>query len=206
MSHISGFGVLSAFVVYSLGHMRTLVHLAIAVLVATAVDVPQNGNASPESAARPRTLIMEIRETDSGVGGTNQFVFLRIFSDRTVELHPKRSQDIKKNRVTDGEISQRQWGTILTLLAREDVKNLPSTFRSTYTPIDFSWTLDMKIPRGTGGQQIKLVNFYPEMAKQNNKPYPEALLKLACTVLVLRQGLNAETPYSEERCRNFVSE
>src|ERR1700730_8657798 len=118
MSHISGFGVLSAFVVYSLGHMRTLVHLAIAVLVATAVDVPENGNASPESAARPRTLIMEIRETDSGVGGTNQFVFLRIFSDRTVELHPKRSQDIKKNRVTDGEISQRQLGTILTLLAR----------------------------------------------------------------------------------------
>jgi hypothetical protein len=187
--------------------MRFLVHLAIAVLLTTTVDgLRQNGNALPESAVRPKTLVMEIRETDSGVGGTNQFVFLRIFSDRTVELHSKRSQDIKKNRVTDGEISQGQLDTILTLLAREDVKSLPSTFRSTYTPIDFNWTLDMKIPRGAGGQQIKLVNFYPEMAKQNNKPYPEALLRLACTVLALRQSLNADTPYSEERCRNFVSE
>ena len=138
---------------YSLGYMRFLVHLVIAVLLTTTVDgLRQNGNVLPESAVRPKTLVMEIRETDSGVGGTNQFVFLRIFSDRTVELHLKRSQDIKKNRVTDGEISQGQLDTILTLLAREDVKNLPSTFRSTYTPIDFNWTLDMKIPRGAGGQ------------------------------------------------------
>jgi hypothetical protein len=78
-------------------------------------------------------------------------------------------------------------------------------FRSTYTPIDFNWALDMKIPRGARVQQIKLVNFYPAMAKQNNKPYPDALLRLTCGVLGLRKSLNAETPYSKEECTGVVS-
>src|SRR5207245_11708611 len=82
----------------------------------------------------------------------------------------------------------------------------PSTFRSTYTPIDFNWTLDMKIPRGTEVKQIKLVNFYPEMAKPPHKPYPEALVRFVCSVLALRHSLNAETPYPLEECRDTVSE
>ena len=155
--------------------------------------------------ASPKQLVLEILMTESGVGGTNQLVFLRIFSNGTVQFHPKRGQDLNKTHVSQADISRAQLNSIAGLLEEEDVKNLPSTFRSTYTPIDFNWVLDMNIPRGPKVQQIKLINFYPATAKQNKKPYPEALLRLACTVLALRNGLNAETPYSEEECRGFVA-
>lgn len=82
---------------------------------------------------------------------------------------------------------------------------LPKMFKSTYTPIDFYWTLDFNIPRDRQIQQIKLVNFYPEMAKENSKPYPEALPKLICTVLILRQDLQAETSDLREACRDLIS-
>jgi hypothetical protein len=195
-----------------MGRFIALMTLFLVIVAAGFLQIDNTDGASQkpvESSAghvvSSKKLVLEILETDSGVGGTYQFVFLRVFSDRTVQLHPKRSQDIKKTRVSQGEISQAQLDTILALAAREDVKKLPSTFRSTYTPIDFNWTLDMKIPRGTEVQQIRLVNFYPEMAKQNNKPYPEALVKLVCSVLALRHSLNAETPYPLEECRDTVS-
>ncbi|MGB8494726.1 MAG: hypothetical protein WCE53_10035 [Candidatus Acidiferrum sp.] len=162
-------------------------------------------NSSASRNTSSKQLLVEIVETDWGVGGTNQLLFLRVFSDQTVEFHPRRSQALKKARESHGEISKTQLDMILNILGREDVMKLPRVFNSTFTPKDFYWTLDMKIPRRTQIQEIKLVNFSPEMARENNKPYPEALVRLACTVLALRRDLKAETPYPDEDCKDFVS-
>ena len=75
---------------------------------------------------------------------------------------------------------------------------------STFTPIDFNWTLDFSIPRSTRNQEIKVVNFYPSMAKQKNKPYPEALIRLACTVWAVRKKFPTEMPDLTEDCQDFV--
>lgn len=159
---------------------------------------------SPVQVPHSKQLVLDVLETDSGVGGTNQFVFLRVFSDRTVEFHPKRSDDFKEVPVSEEKISEAQLDIILALVKREDVVKLLSTFKSTYTPIDFNWVLDFKIPRGPGTQLIQLVNFNPDIARQNHKPYPEALVRLACSVLNLRRKLKADTPYSDEECKEFV--
>jgi hypothetical protein len=194
--------------------MRTLILLAITILLSTALNwVPPRNSATgeketellPGQSVPSKKLVMEILETYWGVGGTSHLVFLRIFSDRTIQSQPRRLEDEKKSTLNNGEISQAQLSSILALIAEEDVKKLPSTFRSTYTPIDSSWTLDIRIPRGTDVQQIKVVNFYPEMAKQNDKPYPEALMRLTCSVFALRLSLTAEKPYYEGECREYVT-
>jgi hypothetical protein len=141
-----------------------------------------------------KQLVLEVLQTDSGVGGTNQFVYLRVFSDRSVEFNPKRNQELKKDRVSRAQISSEDMDSTLKLLASEDVDNLPSIFRSTFTPIDFYWTLDFSIARGTHSHKIKVVNFSPGMAKQNNKPYPEALVRLVCTVWAVRKNFPIEMP------------
>jgi hypothetical protein len=152
-----------------------------------------------------KKMLLEVLETDQGVGGTNQFVFLRVFSNRAVEFHARQSQSLKKDRVIRGEISETQMKSVVGLLGDEDLQRLPRTFKTTYTPIDFYWTLDFKIPRGTQVQQVRLVNFYPAMAVQNHKPYPKALLRLACSVLALRRDLKAEASDQDEACKGFVS-
>lgn len=164
-------------------------------------------NESRSVAARvqsPRQLLLEVVQTDSGVGGTNQFIYLRVFSDHAVEFHPKRDQELKRERVSQGQISEEEMNATLKVLAREDVAELSNSFRSTYTPIDFNWMLDFTIPRGTRTQKIRVVNFYPRMAKQNNKTYPEALVRLVCTVWAIRKSFPTEMPDLSGDCNAFV--
>jgi hypothetical protein len=147
-------------------------------------------------------MVLEVIQTDSGVGGTNHFVYLRVFSDRSVEFNPKRNQELKRDRVSRAQISSEDLDSTVTVLAREDVAALPSIFRSTFIPIDFYWTLDFTIPRGTESQKIKVVNFSPGMAKKNNKSYPEALVRLVCTVWALRKNFPTEMPDLSEDCQD----
>jgi hypothetical protein len=151
-----------------------------------------------------KQLVLEVLQTDSGVGGTNQFVYLRVFSDRSVEFHPKRNQELKRERVSRAQISEEDMNATVNVLTRKDVAELPSLFKSTYIPIDFYWTLDFTIPKGAKSQKISVVNFYPQMAKQNNKPYPEALVRLVCTVWAVRKDFKTEMPDLSEDCRDFV--
>ena len=62
----------------------------------------------------------------------------------------------------------------------------------------------MKIPRGSAVQRIKVVNSYPEMARENNKLYPDALVRLTCSVIAVRRDLKAVAPYPEKDCHDFV--
>ena len=184
----------------------------LALLGLLAISTPCCSQQSHEQAATAarglssKQLVLEVLQTDSGVGGTNQFVYLRVFADRSVEFNPKRNQELRRDRVSRAQISGEDMDSTAKVLAREDVANLPSIFKSTFTPIDFYWTLDFSIPRGTHNQKIKVVNFSPGMAKQNNKPYPEALVRLVCTVWAVRKNFPTEMPDLRQDCRDFVVE
>lgn len=143
-------------------------------------------------------------ETDNGVGGTNRFVYARLFSDGSVEYHPRGSQDIKKDRVSKGQVSEEEFNAVMETLVRADIKALPKYFATTYTPKDFYWTLDFRILRGPESQFIKVVNFYPPMAKQNRKPYPEALIRLVCTAWRIRESFTKEQADLSGNCSGFV--
>lgn len=188
----------------------------LALLGLLAISPPCCSQQSHEAAARSemksiaahsfssKQLVLEVLQTDSGVGGTNQFVYLRVFADRSVEFNSKRNQDLKKDHVSRALISGGDMDSTAKVLASEDVAGLPSIFRSTFTPVDFYWTLDFSIPRGTHNQKIKVVNFSPGMAKQNNKPYPEALVRLVCAVWAVRKNFPTEMPDLSENCQDFV--
>ncbi|HWY44748.1 MAG TPA: hypothetical protein VNX66_14720 [Candidatus Sulfotelmatobacter sp.] len=183
-----------------------LVVLGFLVLVASCFSQQRNEGIASDAANRqsPKQLLLEVLQTDSGVGGTNQFVYLRIFSDRSVEFHPKRNQELKRESVSRAHISEGDFDATVKVLARDDVAELSQNFRSTYTPIDFYWTLDFTIPRGTRNQKTRVVNFYPSMAEQNNKPYPEALMRLVCTAWAIGQEFPTEMPDLSGDCHQFA--
>ena len=188
--------------------MRAFPVVVLGVLVIVAACLSQSGYAAAASSAAQeqsrRQLVLEVLQTDSGVGGTNQFVYFRVFSDRSVEFHPKRNQELKTESISRAQISEEDMDATLKVLARQDVAELPSSFGSTYTPIDFNWTLDFTIPRGTRSQSIRVVNFSPRMAKKNSKPYPEALVRLVCTAWAVRQDFRTEMTDLRGDCQDFV--
>jgi hypothetical protein len=85
-----------------------LVVLGFLVLVASCFSQQRNEGIASDAANRqsPKQLLLEVLQTDTGVGGTNQFVYLRIFSDRSVEFHPKRNQELKRESVSRAHISE----------------------------------------------------------------------------------------------------
>ena len=171
-----------------------------------AVCSPQSRGQATSDGKRssPRQLVLEVLETDWGVGGTNQSVYVRVFSDGSVEYHPKRSQELKTHRVSRGQLSEAQLEATAKVLTREDVAALASLFKSTFTPKDFYWTLDFTIPRGSQSQRIKVVNFSPDTAVQNNKGYPEALVRLVCAAWALRKQFPTEIVDLSGDCQGFV--
>lgn len=123
--------------------------LGLLVLVAScSSQQSRKGAADAVNGQSPKQLLLEVLQTDSGVGGTNQFVYLRVFSDRSTEFHPKRNLELKREGVSRGLISEEDMDATLKVLAREDVAELPTSFRSTYTPVDFNWTLDFTKSKG----------------------------------------------------------
>ena len=190
--------------------MRAYLFAMLGLLVAATASYSQLSQVVPadrtKSGAPSRRLVFEVLETDWGVGGTNQLVYLRMFSDSSVEYHPKRSQELRRDHALRGEISNDELNSTAKVLARDDVAKLPPVFKSTFTPKDFYWTLDLAIPRGTQLQRIKVVNFSPGMAVQNNKTYPEALVRLVCTAWAVRAHFKTETPDLSEGCRGFAGQ
>jgi hypothetical protein len=183
-----------------------LVAFGLLVLVTACFSQQRQKGATSDVADKkpPKVLLLEVLETYSGVGGTNQFVYLRVFSDRSVEFHPSRNQKLKRDRVSRAQITELGINAIVQTIAREDVAQLPHNFSSTFTPVDFNSILEFTIPRGTERQKIRVVNFYPSMAKQKKKDYPEALVRLVCTSWAIRQGFSTETPDLNEECQNFA--
>ena len=181
-----------------------LVSLAPACSQQSREQIGSNGGKSAGSSSRH--LLLEVLQTDAGVGGTNQFVYIRIFTDGSVEYHPRRSQELRREHVTRAHIPEEELAATAKALAREDVVVLPSMFKSTFTPIDFNWVLDFAIPRGGQRQKITVVNFSPSMAVRNNKAYPEALVRLVCAAWVVRKQLSTETPDLSQDCRDFAGQ
>jgi len=62
---------------------------------------------------------------------------VRVFSDGLVEYHPKRVQDLRKQRASQGQISKEDLDAIAGVLARKDVAVLPPRFKSTFIRIDW---------------------------------------------------------------------
>jgi hypothetical protein len=152
-----------------------------------------------EHRSESKQLLLEVLQTHIAVpNGANQSVFLRIFSDRSVEFHPERNQDVKKDRISRGQISQEELDATIRVLSREDVAELPGIFESSF------WILDFTVPRDTQSQKIRVVNFSRAMAQKNNKPYPEALVRLVCIAWAVRKNLQLEWPNLTDDCRDFA--
>jgi hypothetical protein len=92
-------------------HSFQVAVLGLLVLVASCFSRQNPGGVESAVHRQPtKRLLLEVVQTDSGVGGTNQFVYLRVFSDHSVAFHPKRNQELKRQLVSRAHISEEEHG------------------------------------------------------------------------------------------------
>jgi len=139
-------------------------------------------------------VILEVINRHFTVGKKIPSVYLRVFSDRTVECHPlsyagEEPDFAKKKVLTPGEFER-----LKALLDQPELLKVRKRYELTHTVTDSWMEWDLKIQHSGAIQQITVADFEPVSEQGFTQPYPDALVTLGCSVSKLRDELCGNEP------------
>jgi hypothetical protein len=152
---------------------------------------------SPSSSPK---IILQVINKHCTMGRTIPSLYLRVFSNGTVECHKVKYASDDADLVRTKTLTTEEVGNLVTLLASPELAQGKRRYESMYQIIDSWMEWDIKVPHGSHSQAIQVLNFDPLAAEENNRPYPDALLQLGCSIRKLRTDVYGDEPsrHSEE--------
>jgi hypothetical protein len=149
------------------------------------------GLSGARSGPSPR-VILEVINKHFTMGRKISSLYLRVFSDGTAECHTGRytgnePETIKKKKLTDEEL-----GKLEALINGPELMNVNKRYELMYTVVDSWMEWNIRVPRKDGAQKIQVLNFSPGAAREKNQPYPDALVKLGCSIWKFRYEVYGE--------------
>jgi hypothetical protein len=165
----------------------------------TALPATQAGQSAPVAPASPE--ILEVTKTFSSmVESRSPYVYLRVFSDGAAECQSSYGDNptIKKTLTRDDFVQ------IKSVLFNPKLAKVRPRYESRYTVLD-SWTeWIIKIQRPGRPQVIQVVDFFPWAEKDMKHPYPDALVKLGCSIEKLRADVSGESISFDRECQRVL--
>lgn len=163
---------------------------------------------SQQSVSAPvAKVILEVIATHFDIGRSEQYLYLRVFSDLSAEAQTCSSTNTNKRdgTVVRKNLGQGEFDKIRTLLDRPDVRDLKTKYPSRLDVIDAGTSWDIKLLHQEHQQEIQVVAFAPHMARAQRRSYPQALVKLGCVIEKLRINVSAEKLVQTEECAGTVA-
>jgi hypothetical protein len=140
-------------------------------------------SAKPGSSPR---VILEVINKHFTVGRKIPSVYLRVFSDGTAECHTVRYTGDEVGTVKKEKLSQEELGKLEALINGPELMNVKKRYELMYTVLDSWMEWNIKVPHKGGAQKIQVLDFSPGAAREKNQPYPDALVKLGCSIWKFR--------------------
>src|SRR6267142_2284216 len=136
----------------------------------------------------PKIILLEVINKHFTVGKTVPSVFLRVFSDGTAKGHTEKfweEADVTKTKTLDAEELEK----LRAAINEPNLSGIKKRYELMRFVIDswMEWDITIQHPRGT--QRIEVVSFSPDAARERNQPYPDALVKLGCSILKTRNDV-----------------
>ncbi len=165
---------------------------------------------STKSEAPPR-IILEVINKHFTIGLKIPSVYLRAFSDGTVECHTVRytgheADIVKRNTLTPDELS-----TVRAILENQELLDVKKRYELVNPVIDSWMEWDIAVPHNSGTERIRVLNFSPGSAWETNTPYPDALGRLGCSIWKLRYETYGDEIYENkpsylaDGCKNALT-
>ena len=159
----------------------------------------------------PPQIILEVINTHFTVGLQIPSVYLRVFSDGTAECHTVQytgheAHVVKREMLTPDELSK-----LKAVLENQELPNVQKRYELLNLVIDSWMEWNIAVAHDSGTQRIQVLNFSPGSAGEKKKPYPDALVKLGCSIWKLRyetygDEIYGNTPrYLADGCKNVFS-
>jgi hypothetical protein len=189
-------------VVYICGlSVLSSVAIASALAQVPATDPPATQAGQSARIAPASLVILEVTKTYSSLAESrNPNVYLRVFSDGAAECQSSRGDNSAvKKTLTEDEFVQ-----IQAVLRNPKLAKVRPRYESRYPILDSSTEWTIKIRRTGQPQVIEVVDFFPGMGKRMKHPYPDALVKLGCSIEKLRADVSAEAISLDGECQRVL--
>lgn len=150
-------------------------------------------------------LILEVINSHSTVGRKIPSIYLRVYSNGAVECHTikysNEADSIKKSKLTAQELQD-----LKAELSNPELSQIKKAYGLVYPVIDSWMEWDIRIPRGSGNEEITIRNFSPMGARKTSQPYPDALVTLGCSIWRIRkQVFGDESYFGNDECKEILA-
>lgn len=178
----------------------TLVVMTVLGRLAPAYDLAQSPKVSAD-------MVLEVIATHTTMEGEDTYVYLRVFSDRTAECQSSKHSSAEKKELPSVKkmLTQNDFIWIKSVTSDPKLATLGPKYETRYAIVDSSTEWTIKIQRTAGEPQIiRVLEFSPGLARTMKKPYPDALVKLGCSIKKLRADVSGESISLEDECQRVL--
>ena len=101
--------------------------------------------------------------------------------------------------------------SIRTVLENRELLNIRKRYELVNPVIDSWMEWNIAVPHNSGTQRIQVLNFSPGSTGEKNKPYPDALVGLGCSIWKLRYETYGDEIYGNkphylaDGCKNALA-
>jgi hypothetical protein len=160
------------------------------------------GGARSESSPR---VILEVINRHFTMGRKIPSVYLRVLSDGTAECHTVRYTRDEAEIVKKEKLSQEELERLKALIGTPRLLNVKKRYELMHAVVDSWMEWNIKVPHKGGAQKIQVLNFSLGSAREKNQPYPDALVKLGCSIWKLRHEVYGDEPdYLNDDCKEAL--
>jgi hypothetical protein len=146
------------------------------------------------SGASSAQILLDVMNTHFTVGRKIPSMYLRIFSDHTVECESLAHTREKSGIVTKRVLTPEEFEAVRNAVDQPELLKVQRRYDLTHPVFDSWMEWDIKVRRAGGGQEINLAGFDPGYAEESAQPYPDALVRLGCSISKLRDKVCGDEP------------
>jgi hypothetical protein len=167
----------------------------------------QTGPSDGNKAGRTREIVLEVMNEHFTRGTTILSLYLRVFSDGTAECHTEKFSGEEKDVTKRKVLGTKEFEKLKAVINEPNFPDIKNRYELNYPVADswMEWTITVQHPNGA--QSIQVANFSPASELYKNQAYPDALVKLGCSILKIREEVFADPyAYSKIKCPHEPSE
>jgi hypothetical protein len=161
-----------------------------------------NGN----KAGQGQELILEVVNRHFTMGKKISSVYVRVFSDGTTECRTEEFTGEETDVIRKNVLGADDFEKLKAELNEPELLDVKKKYGLMYAVIDSWMEWDITVQHPGSVQRIQVASFSPEAARERKQRYPDALLKLGCSILKIRGDVYGDvSAHSKADCTDSPS-
>jgi hypothetical protein len=173
--------------------------LGVGVLCGQTIIGPPNGSSAQ--------VMLEVINRHFIVGKKIPSVYLRVFSDHTVECQLQNIYGEGTDIVRKKVLTPKEFEGTKALVDQPELPSVKKRYELTHSVFDSWMEWDIRIQHRGYVQDITIADFSPSSERGSTQPYPDALVMLGCSISKLRDEVcGDERNYRRSNCEKVLQD